>query len=256
MKIVISLIFLFQCATLFAQDTITIKDIQSAEKILNLNFSEAKEKMMLKGVQSNSKDYEDMHRFSLENSVPLPLAFNPALPYMKFNTKQNPVNFILPKEAVLPANRNDLAFYSLPQLASLIRNKKITSVELTRFFIGRLKKYGDTLQCIVSLTEDIAIEEAAKADKEIAAGNYRGILHGIPYGLKDLFAVKGAKTTWGAAPYKEQTIDNNSYVYTKLKAAGAVLVAKLTLGALAMGDYWYGGQTKNPWDLKTGSSGS
>ena len=256
MKIVFCLVFLFHYSASLAQDSITIKDIQSSEKLFNLNFSEAKEKLMLKGIQSNSQDYENMHRFSLENSVPLPLAFSPALPYMTFNKKQDPVNFVLPKETVLPANRNELAFYSIPQLASLIRNKKITSVELTKFFIERLKKYGDTLQCVISLTEDLAMKEAAVADKEIASGNYRGILHGIPYGLKDLFAVKGAKTTWGAAPYKEQTFDNNSYVYTKLKAAGAVLIAKLTLGALAMGDFWYGGQTKNPWNLKTGSSGS
>jgi len=124
------------------------------------------------------------------------------------------------------------------------------------FFIDRIKKYGDSLQCVITVTEEIAMQQAKQADDEIASGKYRGPLHGIPYGLKDLFAVKGTKTTWGAAPYKNQTIDEDAFVYSQLRAAGAVLVAKFTLGALAMGDYWYGGRTKNPWNIKTGSSGS
>jgi Asp-tRNA(Asn)/Glu-tRNA(Gln) amidotransferase A subunit family amidase len=129
-------------------------------------------------------------------------------------------------------------------------------VALTSFFIERIKAHGPTLQCVISVQEDIALAQARQADKEIAAGKYRGLLHGIPYGLKDLFAVKGTKTTWGAAPYKDQEIDEDAYVYAKLKESGAVLVAKFTLGALAMGDYWYGGRTKNPWNLNYGSSGS
>jgi Asp-tRNA(Asn)/Glu-tRNA(Gln) amidotransferase A subunit family amidase len=156
----------------------------------------------------------------------------------------------------MPADRNALAFYSILQLASLVKNKKISSVELTQFFIDRIKKYGDSLQCVISLTEEIAMQQAKEADAEIAAGKYRGPLHGIPYGLKDLFSVKGTKTTWGAAPFKEQVLDDDAFVYSQLKAAGAVLVAKFTLGALAMGDYWYGGRTRNPWNTRTGSSGS
>lgn len=138
----------------------------------------------------------------------------------------------------------------------MIKAKKISSVALTQFFIDRIKQYADSLQCVISITESIALEQAKAADEEIAAGKYRGPLHGIPYGLKDLFSVKGTKTTWGAAPYKNQQIDEDAYVYNRLKDAGAVLVAKFTLGALAMGDYWYGGRTKNPWNLRTGSSGS
>jgi Asp-tRNA(Asn)/Glu-tRNA(Gln) amidotransferase A subunit family amidase len=183
------------------------------------------------------------------------LVQKPVLAGMKFSTKQLPVNWNLPN-AKMPLNKNELAFYSLAELASLIKNKKISSVDLTLFFIDRLKKYGDTLRCVISITTEIAMQQARLADKEIAAGKYRGLLHGIPYGLKDLFAVRGTKTTWGAAPYKDQIIDDNAYVFTKLKEAGAVLVAKFTLGALAMGDYWYGGQTRNPWDLNVGSSGS
>ena len=238
------------------QDSIFLQDIRSASKIIGLSFSEAKEDSMLGSIRSQAKNYHDMHRYTLDNADLLPLSFSPALPGMQLQTRQHPVNFTIPDKIFLPANRNDLAFYAIPQLASLIKNKKISSVDLTKFFIDRLKKYGDTLQCVISLTEDIALREAAQADKEIAAGKYRGLLHGIPYGIKDLFAVSGTKTTWGAEPYKGQNTDNNSYVYTKLNDAGAVLVAKLTLGALAMGDYWYGGRTKNPWNLSAGSSGS
>jgi Asp-tRNA(Asn)/Glu-tRNA(Gln) amidotransferase A subunit family amidase len=181
---------------------------------------------------------------------------SPLLPGMKFEQIQKPINWNIPVNVVLPANKNELAFFNLLQLASLIKNKKITSVELTAFFIDRIKKFGDSLQCVITITEDLAMQQAKAADAEIAKGKYRGPLHGIPYGLKDLFAVKGTKTTWGAAPYKNQEIDEDSYVYTKLKEAGAVLVAKFTLGSLAMGDWWYGGRTKNPWNLKVGSSGS
>ena len=248
--------FLIIPCLVFCQDSFSVRDIQSAEKIMGIQFGSAKNDSLLSSVQSRTKIYEKMNRFPLQNSVPLSTSFSPVLPYMKFERKQLPVHFTLPGGVMLPANKNELAFYSIPQLASLIKNKKITSTELTIFFLDRLKKYGDTLQCVIELTEDIAMKEAAQADKEIAAGKYRGLLHGIPYGLKDLFAVKGTKTTWGAEPYKEQVIDENSYAYQKLKDAGAVLVAKLTLGALAMGDYWYGGQTKSPWNLLEGSSGS
>ena len=239
-----------------AQDSITVTDIRSSEKIISMHFTDAKEDSLLSQVQDRAKEYDKMHRYSLDNSVPMSMAQSPLLSYLDLKKKQLPVKFTLPEGINLPPNRNDLAWYSIPQLASLIKNKKISSVELTKFFIDRLKKYGDTLQCVISLTEDIAMQQAAEADKEIAAGDYRGLLHGIPYGIKDLFAVKGTKTTWGAEPYKNQVIDNNSYVYAKLKDAGAVLVAKLTLGALAMDDYWFGGRTKNPWNMLEGSSGS
>ena len=255
---ILSAVFVFILTSLFAQaqTPLSAKDIQSAEKIMALQFDDSKNDSLLSSVQSRTKIYERMHRLPLANSVPLSTSFSPVLPHMKFIQEQLPVYFSASTSVDLPANRNDLAFYSIPQLASLVKNKKITSTELTTFFLDRLKKYGDTLQCVIQLTEDIAMQEAALADREIAAGKYRGTLHGIPYGLKDLFAVKGTKTTWGAEPYKDQVIDVNSYAYLKLKEAGAVLVAKLTLGALAMGDQWFGGKTKSPWNLTLGSSGS
>jgi Asp-tRNA(Asn)/Glu-tRNA(Gln) amidotransferase A subunit family amidase len=256
MKMSLFLAALLFTTTVFSQDTIAKKDILIAQKFAAINFTEPEIDSMYGSVRNTAGEIKKMHNYHLDNSVPMTLYQSPVLPGMKFNMIQQPVKWNIPSNIKLPTNRNNLAFYSLLELASLIKNKKITSVELTRFFLDRLKKYGDTLQCVISLTEDIAMQQATQADKEIAAGHYRGPLHGIPYGLKDLFSVKGTKTTWGAAPYKEQTIDEDAYVYTKLKNAGAVLVAKFTLGALAMGDYWFGGRTKNPWNTKFGSSGS
>ncbi len=253
------IVFLFTLITITptpAQDTISKSDIPAAARLLDLHFTPREIDTMYEGVKENWQGYQQMHKQTLKNSVPPTLWQSPVLPGMVFNEKQEKIKWNLPANVQLPANKNDLAFYSLLQLSSLIKNKKISSVELTQFFIDRIKKYGDTLQCVISITEDIALQQAKEADAELAAGNYRGLLHGIPYGLKDLFSVKGTKTTWGAAPYKNQEIPEDAYVYTRLHEAGAVLVAKFTLGALAMGDYWYGGRTKNPWNLATGSSGS
>ncbi len=239
-----------------AQDSIRVTDFKSAAKIMDLSYTQNELDTMYAGVMENFENYRLMHKEHLDNSVPMSLWQNPVLPGMHFNTKQQPIDWNIPTNINLPKNKNDLAFYSVLELASLIKNKKISSVALTAFFIDRLKKYSDTLQCVISYTDAIAMEQAKQVDAEIAKGKYRGPLHGIPYGLKDLFAVKGTKTTWGAAPYKDQIIETDAFVYTRLKEAGAVLVAKFTLGALAMGDYWYGGRTKNPWNLTRGSSGS
>jgi Asp-tRNA(Asn)/Glu-tRNA(Gln) amidotransferase A subunit family amidase len=179
----------------------------------------------------------------------------PRLSDLKYRLYNKKIIWIFP-DTYMPANKNELAFYSIPQLASLVKNKRISSVGLTTFFINRLKKWGDTLESVITLTEDLAMQQARQADEEIKKGIYKGPLHGIPYGLKDLFAVKSYKTTWGSTPYKDQTIDEDSYVYSQLKKAGAVLCAKLSLGALAYNNKWFGGETKNPWNLSQGSSGS
>ncbi len=252
----LSLIAFLCCTASIAQDTLTTKDLHSAAKLLDLSFTQKEVDTMYEGVKENLANYQLMHKQPLGNNVPMSLWQSPVLPGMHFADKQEKIDWKLSSKVTVPANRNDLAFYSIYQLASLIKFKKISSVELTQFFYDRLKKFSDTLQCVVMFTEELAIEQARNADAEIAVGKYRGPLHGIPYGLKDLFAVKGTKTTWGAAPYRNQTIDEDAFVYTQLKEAGAVLVAKFTLGALAMGDYWFGGRTKNPWNLATGSSGS
>jgi Asp-tRNA(Asn)/Glu-tRNA(Gln) amidotransferase A subunit family amidase len=244
------------CIASYAQDTISKSDIPAAARLLDLKFTQKEIDTMYDGVKENLAGYRMMHKQTLNNNVPMSLWQSPVLPGMKFAEKQETIKWNISSAVRVPENKNDLAFYNILQLASLIKNKKISSVELTQFFIARIKKYGDSLQCVISVTEELAMQQAKQADEEIANGKYRGPLHGIPYGLKDLFAVKGTKTTWGAAPYKEQTIEEDAFVYSQLIAAGAVLVAKFTLGALAMGDYWYGGRTKNPWNTKTGSSGS
>lgn len=256
-KLYLFILLLLQVGAIAQQaDSITRTDIKTAGKLFSINFTEAEVDSMYFTIRQRNLQYNRRYNLKLDNSVPMSLWQSPVLPGMQFETVQKQVKWDLPKNVSLPSNKNDLAFYSVLQLASLIKSKKISSVELTQFFLDRIKKWGETLQCVISITEDIAMQQARAADAEIAAGNYRGPLHGIPYGLKDLFSVKGTKTTWGASVYKDQVIDKDAYVYTKLKEAGAVLVAKFTLGALAQGDWWFGGRTKNPWNLNFGSSGS
>jgi Asp-tRNA(Asn)/Glu-tRNA(Gln) amidotransferase A subunit family amidase len=142
------------------------------------------------------------------------------------------------------------------ELSELVRTRKVTSMQLTQLYLSRLKKYDPILLCVVNLTEERALAQARAADAEIARGRYRGPLHGIPWGAKDLLATKGTPTTWGTPPFKDQVIDMDATVVQRLDAAGAVLVAKLTLGELAQGDRWFGGMTRNPWNVEQGSSGS
>ncbi|HET6995349.1 MAG TPA: amidase [Chitinophagaceae bacterium] len=233
----------------------SIQLVRNTVGLYDLEFTDAEADSMLAQLRFNKTLYKGMHQTLPANDIPYPFAFNP-LPFgNSIPSNQQKINWQLPN-IPMPASENELAFYSLSQLASLIKNKKISSVELTRFFIGRLKKWGDTLESVVTLTEDLAMQQAKQADEELKKGVYRGLLHGIPYGLKDLFAVRGYKTTWGSAPYKDQVIDEDAFVYEQLRKAGAVLCAKLSLGALANNNKWFGGETKNPWNLKQGSSGS
>lgn len=233
----------------------TIHLIQQSAKLFDLEFTADEADSMIGNIDYNLTLYEGLHKTLPANDIPYPFSFNP-LPYgYSIPRQQKKISWDLPV-TVLPENKNDLAYYSLSQLAYLVKNRKISSAELTSFFINRLKKWGDTLESVITLTEELAIQQAKKADEELKKGIYRGPLHGIPYGLKDLFAVKGYKTTWGSTPYMNQVIDEDAYVYQKLREAGAVLCAKLSLGALAYNNKWFGGETKNPWDLKQGSSGS
>jgi Asp-tRNA(Asn)/Glu-tRNA(Gln) amidotransferase A subunit family amidase len=234
----------------------SIRIIDQALHLDDLEFTNAEIDSMLEGVKDNTALFRNMHHFYPPNDLTYPFAFQPAPQGFIIPVKQQKINWNIPVNILLPENRNELAFYSIPQLASLIKTKKISSLELTKFFLDRLKKWGDTLECVITLTEDLALKEAKQADDELKKGIYHGPLHGIPYGLKDLFAVKQYKTTFGSTPYKDQVINYDSYVYTQLKKAGAVLCAKLSLGALAYDNIWFGGFTRNPWNLKQGSSGS
>jgi Asp-tRNA(Asn)/Glu-tRNA(Gln) amidotransferase A subunit family amidase len=235
---------------------ITTKEIEASEKIFGLHFTQKERKMMLENLRRNLQSYAQMREVKLENHVPPALLFYPLLPGMSVDEEVFPVSFYKDTDIKIPEKPEDLAFYPVTALAQLIESQQITSVQLTELYLERLKKYGPLLECVITLTEDLALEQARKADAEIEAGRYRGPLHGIPWGAKDLLATKGIKTTWGAMPYKDQVIDEDATVVKRLEEAGAVLVAKLTMGALAMGDVWFGGKTKNPWNLEQGSSGS
>jgi len=221
-------------------------------------FTDAQKKMMLEGLNDQRDGYEQIRALKLPNSVAPAYVFHPL-----------PAGASLPRAAaqisassagettlVAPARIEDLAFASIAELSGLIRARKITALALTQMYLDRLKHHDAQLHFLTNLTEERALAQARAADAEIAAGKYRGPLHGIPWGAKDLLAVKGYPTTWGAGGFEHQVIDEDATVVERLDAAGAILVAKLTLGALAMGDVWYGGRTRNPWNPAQGSSGS
>jgi Asp-tRNA(Asn)/Glu-tRNA(Gln) amidotransferase A subunit family amidase/CubicO group peptidase (beta-lactamase class C family) len=234
----------------------TLKMIEGYEKLIGLDFTIAKRDSLYSGVKDYLNTYRSMRKIHLDNSVMPSLLFNPLPEGFKFEKGKSGLKLADYDKTELPQNVDDLAFYSIGRLAYLIKHKKISSVELTKFFIERLKKYGPKLECVITLTEDLALKQAKQADEELLKGKYRGVLHGIPFGVKDLLSTKNYKTTWGSVPYKNQLIDEDATVVKKLEDAGAVLVAKLTMGELAWGDVWYGGKTRNPWNVEQGSSGS
>ena len=246
-----------------AQDASEIKPdmVAAAAKIAGIPLTPEAEKAIADGLNRRGgllQNFQALREMDLGNDTLSALVFNPILPGTKLPSGVSMLKISKVKVAA-PRTDEDLAFLPASHLAALLKKREIKSVDLTRFCLERLKKYDPILHCVVTLTEDLALEQAARADKEIAAGRYRGPLHGVPWGAKDLLAVKGYRTTFGASPYKDQTIDRDATVYDRLTEAGAVLVAKLALGALAMGDRWFGGQTKSPWDPKNpgqGSSGS
>ena len=238
------------------EEKITILLVKQAQKIMGLDFTDIEADSMLTDLEGQRKSMLAIRKLNIPNSVSPALNFNPLPVAYQFPDKVNYFKASNEANLKLPKSKDDLAFFTVRQLAELIRTKQISSVELTRFFIERIKKYDSRLQFAITITEERALRNAKKADAEIAAGKYKGLLHGIPFGAKDLLAVKEYKTTWGAVPYKDQNIDVDATVITKLENAGAILIAKMTLGELAMGDVWFGGKTKNPWDLNRGSSGS
>lgn len=230
--------------------------IMGAEALAGLSFTPAERDSMIQNLQGHRASFETMRKQSLSNSVSPSIAFNPLPHGFIPKQQQEPYNWGLPKTVQLPTADKDIAYLSVAELSVLIKYKQISSERLTKIYLERIKTYGDTLQCLITLLETEALQQAKAMDAELAKGTYRGPLHGIPYGIKDLLAVKGTKTTWGAMPYKDQEIDETATIVEKLTDAGAVLVGKFTLGALAMGDIWYGGVTKNPWNLNQGASGS
>ncbi|HKO98857.1 MAG TPA: amidase [Pyrinomonadaceae bacterium] len=232
--------------------------LRQAEKLIGIEFTDAQEAMALNNANTNLERFETLRKIDVPLDTEPATLFHPALPGKKFDVKAT--NFKLSKTQP-PAFKSveDLAFATVPQLATLIRARRVSPVELTKMYIARLKKYGPKLNCVVTLTEDLAMTQAAEAEREIKSGKYRGPLHGIPWGGKDLFATKGIRTTWGAEPFRDQLLDYDATVVERLRAAGAVLVAKLSMGALAQGGRWFAGMTRNPWQVeedRIGSSGS
>ena len=235
---------------------ITNSMLREAATVAGLTFTDQQLDRMLDGVNKLLPVYADLRKVQLDNSVAPALYFNPILPGIKIDRTKRPTRASTPEQVHRPSNLEDAANWPVTQLAELIRTKQVKSVELTEMYLARMKRLNPKLLCAVTITEDLAMRQARQADQEIAAGHYRGALHGIPWGAKDLYAAKGYPTTWGAAPFKNRIINMDATVVTRLADAGAVLIAKLSTGELALDDIWFGGQTKNPWDLSMGSQGS
>jgi hypothetical protein len=230
--------------------------IDQAGTVAGVEIKDEYKEMLLEGLNDELRNYKALHDMNIPNSVAPALIFNPVLPGMRFETAKRPTRMSGITSGGVPRNLEDVAFYSVRQLAELVRTRKVSSTALTEMYIARLKRYDPLLHFVITLTEDRAMAQAKEADRDIAAGKYRGPLHGLPWGAKDLLAVKGYRTTWGAGGFEEQKFDDDATVVKRLDAAGAVLIAKLTLGALAQGDLWFGERTRNPWRPSQGSSGS
>ncbi|NJD11082.1 MAG: amidase [Gemmatimonadetes bacterium] len=238
------------------QERVTAAMVRQAEQLAGLEFTDQERDNLVRGLNGNLRNYELIRAVPIANAVPPAVQFDPVLPGTVLPAERRPFRYTRERGVRRPENLAAVAFWPVTKLAELVRSKQVRPSELTRMYLERLKRYGPGLEAVVTLTEERALRQAADADREIAAGRYRGPLHGIPWGAKDLLAVRGYRTTWGAAPYEQQQFDYDATVVERLDAAGAILVAKLTLGALAMGDRWYGGMTRNPWKPDEGSSGS
>ena len=244
-------------AKVAAGEEITNASIVAAAEIAGVEFSDEERAQMLQGLKRQTAQLGALHEIPLDNAVAPAIIFSPlpragAVPV----GPQRPIVVSRQTRRTAPARLESLAYASLAELADLVRRRQVTSVRLTTMYLDRLTRLDPQLLCVTTLTRERAMERARAADAEIAAGRYRGPLHGIPWGAKDLLAVRGYPTTWGTAPYRDQMFDTDAAVVQRLDAAGAVLIAKLTLGELAQGDRWYGGMTRNPWKLDQGSSGS
>jgi Asp-tRNA(Asn)/Glu-tRNA(Gln) amidotransferase A subunit family amidase len=238
---------------------ISTDTLDCAEKVFGVDFTPEEEQAMVNGVNRNLATYEQLRELNIPLDTEPAVTFRPYLPGKKPKPGATPgakVRFTAQPPAARRGSLEDLAFLPVTTLSGLIQRREVSSTDLTKMYLQRLKTIGPKLNCVVTLIDDLALEHAAAADREIRAGKYRGPLHGIPWGAKDLFATKGIPTTWGAGPYQKQLIDHDATIVERLRDAGAVLVAKLSMGALAQGDRWFGGQTRNPWNPEQGSSGS
>ncbi|HJU42394.1 MAG TPA: amidase [Vicinamibacterales bacterium] len=249
-----------EALTIAAQDagSVTIEMLEAAQKIAGLSFTREELQAILTRLNASRghlAGFAALRAAKLGDDEAPAIVFNPVPPGKALPS--GPRGIVRRRRAVArPSSDDALAFLPVTDLAGLVETRRVKPSELTELYLSRLQKYDPALRCVVSLTADLARSQARAADAEIAAGKYRGPLHGIPYGLKDLFAVRGTKTTWGASPWQDRIIDNDATVYSKLREAGAILVAKLSTGALAVGAQWFGGLTRNPWNVNEDASGS
>ena len=237
-------------------DRITLAMVTEAMKLSGIDASEADRQAMVQSANQNLARYEELRKIHIPNDVSPPFHFSSLVPGIQVNKTKQPFRLSAPPSVKRPANLEDVAFWPVRHLAELIRTKQVTSVQLTEMYLARLHRYNGKLNNVVTFLDDIAMAQAKQADADIAAGKYKGPLHGIPWGAKDIISVKGYKTTWGSAAFKDQVFDYDASVVEMLRDAGAVLLAKLTTGELAAGDQWFGGRTNSPWDPTQGSSGS
>ena len=243
-----------------AQDaaTITIDMLESAQRIAGVSFTPDEQRRLLEklnGARGYVAGFARLRAAGLGNSTQPAIVFNPVPPGKKLPSERMPLRR-QNVDVSMPGSDEELAFLPLTHLARLVESRQIAPTDLTKLYLARLKKYDPQLHCIVTLTEELALRQARQADQEIAAGTYRGPLHGIPWGLKDLLAVRGVRTTWGMSPFKDRVIDTDATVYSRLTKAGAILVAKLSTGALAVSAQWFGGLTRNPWNTRQDAAGS
>lgn len=238
-------------------DATLIADMAAAERLIGLEFTDSEHALMLDGVRELRTNYDKLRTMHLDNGVPPAIGFNPRVPGMAIlPSSPHPISMTPAEMPPIPADIEAMAFWPVTWLARAIESRQVTSEALTEMYLARLKRYDPILHCVVTLTESLAREQACQADSEIAAGHYRGPLHGIPWGVKDILAVRGYPTTWGSPIFQDQMLDLDATVVQRLTDAGAVLLAKLSVGELAMDDEWFGGTTRTPWDVSQGSSGS
>jgi len=236
---------------------ITNEILEAAAALAGVPLTADQRAMMLDGLNQQRKSYDAIRALHIPNSVAPAYIFDPLPAGATVDTERRPMRISkAPAIARAPSNLEELAFLSVRELSEYVRRKRVSSTALTEMYLARLKRYDPLLHFVVTLTEERAMTKAREADREIAAGKYRGPLHGLPWGAKDLLGVKGYPTTWGAGGFEHQSFDEDAAVVKRLDAAGAVVVAKTTLGALAMGDKWFAGRTRNPWNPNQGSSGS
>jgi Asp-tRNA(Asn)/Glu-tRNA(Gln) amidotransferase A subunit family amidase len=235
---------------------VTLAMVADALKLGGIDATESETEAMVNGANQNLERYEAIRQLDIPNDVSPPFHFSAVVPGVEVDKTARPFRMSRAPNVRRPANLEEVAFWPVRHLAELIRSRRVSSVELTRMYIDRLHRYNGTLNNVVTFLDEVGLAQATQADAEIAAGRYRGPLHGIPWGAKDIIAVRNYPTTWGTEPLKTQVLDYDASVVEMLGEAGAVLIAKLTTGELASGDNWFGGQTKSPWDPAVGSSGS